>query len=223
MNFWQKYNKDLHSLYHEIKNFNSHNKFNFIENNHYNHIRDLLALSIALDNNKNDKLKILDYGSNILTWVNLKNKIDTSLLSVKIFDPFSGNLEIEKYELDFDIDIINKISLASQIKFKMTIFGSCSQYIQDFYKDIENNNFIFSETVLFTHTPLSLVDDFIAKQNNSFNGTQYIRSFESLKKWMLSQGYHLLFKSTLPPQAAAVDKKYYKNIVYANLLFKKIN
>jgi hypothetical protein len=105
----------------------------------------------------------------------------------------------------------------------MTIFGSCSQYIQDFYKDIENNNFIFSETVLFTHTPLSLVDDFIAKQNNSFNGTQYIRSFESLKKWMLSQGYHLLFKSTLPPQAAAVDKKYYKNIVYANLLFKKIN
>ena len=97
MNYWQEYNKNLESLFNEILSHNKSNTFNFLENNHYNHIRDLLALSIALNRkNDSDKYKILDYGSNIIPWTNLNNKIETSCLSVKIYDPFSNPIPFKK-------------------------------------------------------------------------------------------------------------------------------
>lgn len=223
MNYWQEYNKNLEYLFKEILSHNKSNTFNFLENNHYNHIRDLLALSIALNRkNDSDKYKILDYGSNIIPWTNLNNKIETSCLSVKIYDPFSNPIPFKKDQLGFDVEIINKIQITSQLKFDMTIFGSSSQYIKSFYEEIESNKFALGKTVLFTHTPLSLIQDFETSQNNSFQGKQYVRSFQKLNDWMQSKGYILFFKSTLPPSSAMVEKIHEKNTVYANLLFKKV-
>ena len=73
-NYWSKYNKDLLDLNNKILKYNNKYNFNYVEDSFYNHVRDILSLVILkLDNGY--PLKILDYGSNILTWTNLKNNL----------------------------------------------------------------------------------------------------------------------------------------------------
>ena len=223
MNYWKEYNEDLKTLYKSILKHNTNNIFNFVEKNHYNHIRDLLALTIAnATSETNNKLTILDYGSNLMTWVNLKNKIKTSSLSVKIFDPFSDYIEIGKEQLGFDIEIINDTKLLKKYKFDISVFGSCSQYIKNFYEELESIESLLNKTIVFTHTPLSKHKSFITNQTNAFQGIQYIRSFNELNNFISSKGYSLIFKSTLPPESAYVKKSDESKIVYANLIFRKI-
>ena len=80
--YWKKYNEKLEKLSASMVEHNNESEFNFVENNFYNHIRDLSALSVAMiqsSKESNTSLKILDYGSNITSWTNLRRKIDTKL------------------------------------------------------------------------------------------------------------------------------------------------
>ena len=109
-NYWSKYNKDLLNLNNKILKHNNKYNFNYVEDSFYNHVRDILSLVILkLDNEY--PLKILDYGSNILTWTNLKNKISLANLEISIYDPFN----IKEYE-KVDKNIASSISL-------LNIFG----------------------------------------------------------------------------------------------------
>ena len=46
--YWQKYNLNKTKLIKKITKYNRKNNVNFIESGHYNHTRDILALSISL-------------------------------------------------------------------------------------------------------------------------------------------------------------------------------
>ena len=60
MNKWEKYNKRS-SFLKLAQEHNDLNNFNYLENDSYNHIRDLMAMVIALISKKdNKKIEILD-------------------------------------------------------------------------------------------------------------------------------------------------------------------
>ena len=87
MEYWKKYNKKLNDFAILMHEHNQENEFNFIENNFYNHIRDLVALSISmLQLNSKTPVKILDYGSNATAWANIYRKINTDSIEVTVFD-----------------------------------------------------------------------------------------------------------------------------------------
>jgi len=44
---WKKYNLNKSKLIQKIILYNQKNNFNFLEKNHFNHTRDIIALSIA--------------------------------------------------------------------------------------------------------------------------------------------------------------------------------
>ena len=86
---WSNYNNDI-KLFNKLSRFNKKNKFNYVENGLYNHIRDIFCISLLLTKlkKKNSKVKVLDYGSNKLVYANLVNKINLNNLNFSIYDPF---------------------------------------------------------------------------------------------------------------------------------------
>ena len=46
MNYWSKYNKELQDFSNKLIVHNEKNNFNFIEEGFYNHVHDILLLSI---------------------------------------------------------------------------------------------------------------------------------------------------------------------------------
>ena len=87
---WKKYNLNKSKLIQKIILYNQKNNFNFLEKNHFNHTRDLIALSLASIKKKRI-INVLDYGSNLLTLSNFKNKIDLKRYNFCIYDPFFKN------------------------------------------------------------------------------------------------------------------------------------
>ena len=219
--FWENYNKELIKLSDELISYNQKNIFNYLEDNHYNHIRDLIALSILKNKSTNEsKIKVLDYGSNSVAWSNMSNKIDLKKIDLTIFDPFSD----DNYEMELGKDliakIINEIDIKRSLKFDITIFGSSSQYINDFYEKILNFDSVLSKLILFTHTPFSLEGEFISNQYSGFKGKKIVRSFNEIKKIFSRKGYEIIFKSTLPSESTSVDKNRLAKTVHANILFE---
>ena len=216
-NYWSKYNKDLLDLNNRILKHNNKYNFNYVEDSFYNHVRDILSLVILkLDNGY--PLKILDYGSNILTWTNLKNKISLANLEISIYDPFN----IKEYEkVDKNIDIFSNSELIKKSYFNLTLFGSSSQYIDNFYDLLKNCREILSKNILFTHTPFSLEEDFKSFQFTGYTGTQNVRSFKTLEEFFLERKYQLVFKSVIDKKFASVEEKYLNQTIYANILFSK--
>lgn len=219
MEYWNNYNRDLEELAEVMLTHNSFNQFNFIESSFYNHVHDILALSL-LHASKGSRIKVLDYGSNILPWSNLINKINTKLVDIFIYDPFFDQKYLSRYP-KLNLRISNNIKNFEVEDFDLVIYGSSSQYIKNFLEDILNKTIYSSKYVLFTHTPLSLKESFISNQYTGFKGIQYIRSFNKLKSKMESDGYGLIFKSILPLEMASVDKDKEINTIYANLLFER--
>lgn len=223
--YWKKYNKKLNKFAALMSAYNSKNEFNFIENNFYNHIRDLVALSISLieinlRRESASSIKILDYGSNITTWSNIIRKINTDLIEITIFDPFFDP-EVSLNDIGLSINIVNQEESLISEKFDLTIFGSCAQYNKNFFLDLKSKNSYLGKYVLFTHTPLSLGESFMSKQFSDYTGMQNVHSYQDVSEIFKELSYKLLFKSTLPPEGASVEKKYIKKTVYANLLFVK--
>ena len=70
--YWQKYNLNKKKIIKKITQFNRKNNVNFVEAGHFNHTRDILALSIATSASKNKKGE--KYG--IFTKIN--RKVETS-------------------------------------------------------------------------------------------------------------------------------------------------
>ena len=216
-NYWSKYNKDLLDLNNKILKHNNNNNYNYVEDSFYNHVRDILSLVILKLDNGNP-LKILDYGSNILTWTNLKNKISLKNLEISIYDPFN----IKEYEkVDKNIEIFSNSELFKKSYFNLTLFGSSSQYIDNFYDLLENYREILSKNILFTHTPFSLKEDFKSFQFTGYTGTQNVRSIKTLEEFFQRRKYQLIFKSVIDNNYASVEEKYFNQTIYANVLFSK--
>ena len=216
-NYWSKYNKDLLNLNNKILKHNNKYLFNYVEDSFYNHVRDILSLVILkLDNGY--PLKILDYGSNILTWTNLKNKISLANLEISIYDPFNKK-EYEK--VDKNIEIFSNSELIKKSYFNLTLFGSSSQYIDNFFDLLKDYREILSQNILFTHTPFSLEEDFKSFQFTGYTGTQNVRSFKTLEEFFLKRNYQVVFKSVIDKKFASVEEKYLNQTIYANILFSK--
>ena len=86
---WTNYNNNI-SLFKKLSKFNKKNKFNYIENGFYNHVRDIFCLSLILTKIKKstEKIKVLDYGSNRLSYSNLTNKLNIRKFKFFVYDPF---------------------------------------------------------------------------------------------------------------------------------------
>ena len=171
MEYWKKYNENLNELATLMVQHNHENEFNFIENNFYNHIRDLTALSISMIqlNSKTSpvSIKILDYGSNVRTWANIHRKIDTDSIDVTVFDPFY-DFQSTNIDLGFRLNIVSEEDDFMTEHFDLTIFGSCAQYDENFLTDLNSKNLHLADYVLFTHTFLSLEKRFVSKQFSGY-------------------------------------------------------
>ena len=185
MEYWKKYNEKLNKFSALMAKHNNENEFNFVEKNFYNHIRDLIALSISMIQLKSEKLhhlKILDYGSNLITWSNIRRKIDTNSIDVIVFDPTFSDLQSTKIDLGFRLNIVSKVEDFMTEQFDLTIFGSSIQYDKNFLTGLNIRNLYLGDYVLFTHTPLSLEKPFVSKQFSDYTGTQTIHSFGDVLK-----------------------------------------
>lgn len=220
MEYWNNYNNELLNFSEKLIFHNEKNDFNFIENDLYNHVHDVLVLSLLLLGSNNNK-KILDYGSNLIPWCNICNKIKVDNLKVTIFDPFSIDNKNIKLSENFFVNIINSAKSLNKNNYDFLIFGSSSQYINNFLEILDSEILLNCNLVLFTHTPLSKNATFNSNQHTGFKGNQIIRSFEYLLEKMKDNSFELIFKSVLPAELASVDKDKVSKTIYANLLFKK--
>jgi len=234
MNYWEKYNEDYIDLTNEMILFNNSNEFNFIESNFYNHIRDIFSLTLSsILVSKKGTTKVLDYGSNMVTWANLKNKIITKNLHVDMYDPYKSNYP-KDLSFDFSYSLKNNIELIRNSSYDITIFGSVAQYDEEFLSTTILDKSILGKYVLFTHTPMSLGESFSSNQsqiippinkeipNSGFKGFQFIHSYKEIRLNIEKHGYKLIFKSVLPPNLAGAEDQFEKDLIYANLLFIKI-
>ena len=219
--YWKKYNKNLLKLSNELISFNKKNSFNFIEANSYNHIRDIVVLTILNEYSKNSCVSVLDYGSNLVPWSNISNKFNQKRIDLTIFDPFSEYDYSKNCDLGFSVKIVDKVQNIHPNEFNITLFGSSSQYINNFYEQTLTNKSILANKILFTHTPLSISSEFISKQFTGFKGHKYIRSYDDLVSHLKKIGYELIFKSLLPNEIGCVEEIFSSKTISVNLLFEK--
>ena len=219
-NYWKIYNQEKNSLLKKIIDFNNNNKFNFIEKENYNHIRDILSLTLATIKIKKNKLNILDYGSNLLTISNLSNKINTTKFKFFIFDPFLTK-KLIKYKLKNTRYIItNNENKIYKNKFILINFGSSIQYQNDFFMNLEKLNLSKTKYILFTSSPFSLSKTYISKQSNHKHIIQKVYSLNKIVNILKSKNFKLIFKSRNNDKYISCSKKIYKTFSL-NLVFKK--
>ena len=222
--FWRAYNEKLIALEKEMLDFNNTNEFNFIEDSFYPHVRDLSALVITnlANSNKKSHLKVLDYGSNTSPIVNLKNKIPTQEIEYVIYDPTNSNYSKNR-DLDFiDYYIVSDLKELEQQYYDLIIFGSSIQYIPEVFDVFGRSYITNSSQILFTHTPLSLGEQLVFKQQSpSYTGDRIHHSYQEIKDFFEEKDFDLIFKSALPPKFSGVSTKYLDKVVYINLLFSR--
>ena len=197
MNDWENYNKNLIRNAIELINENKKTIFNAEEQRYYPHIRDLVALTIA--NIDYSNIKILDYGSNIMPWANIQNKINLKKISVTIFDPFADKDYSKDIDFGFPIHIENDSNRLISKNFDLILFGSSTQYIKNFYEKLIDCEINLPPRVFFLDTPFSLKDELCLKQidQSEREYTVFIRNFSKLISIMNKKGYKLIFKSSL--------------------------
>ena len=212
---WFNYNNNV-KLLKKLSNLNKKNKFNFIEKGIYNHVRDIFCLSLFITQSrvKRTKIKVLDYGSNSLAYVNLVNKINTKSFNFNICDLFyKNNKRIKKKDLNF---------FSNQKKLKnnwdMINFGSSLQYLKNL-KLLNKINFKRSKVVLITHTPISIGKSYISKQINNKGLFQNIHSISNIKNLMKKNNLKLIFKSRNEDKYVSAIQK--QKTYSLNLLFVK--
>ena len=215
---WFKYNSERNKEAIKINLHNKRSNINFFEKGHYNHIRDIYALTLLLlKNNKNNT--ILDFGGNLIVHANLINKININNFFFYIFNP---HITAIKKKLSFKFKLIFNEKNFINKKFDFLYFGSSLQYINNFnllhkLKFIEKSKYI-----LITHTPISfnLKNKFILKQNNQKNLFQNIYSYKFINNKILKNKFKLIFKSVNDHKYSGLKKKY-KSVYSMNMLFEK--
>jgi len=216
--YWKKYNLEKDKLIKKIINFNRKSNINYFENGHFNHTRDLFALSLAyLKNKKNNN--ILDYGSNLLTLCNLNNKIDVRKFKFTIYDPFYEPKEKIKIK-DVNYQIINNENRIFKNNYDLLHFASSGQYQKNFLSKIQDLNLNKAQIILFTHTPFSLDRSYSSIQSNHNNLTQHVHSYKLLISILKKKNFNLIFKSRNDDKYIACKKKKYKTYSL-NLIFNK--
>ncbi len=219
-NYWKIYNQEKKKLLQKVIDFNNKNKFNFLEKENYNHIRDILSLTLINIKPNRNKVKILDYGSNLLTISNLNNKINTSNFNFIIYDPFSEDFNYNFKFKNINYKIISDHKKICKDQFTLINFGSSIQYQHNFFMNLEKLNLKKTNFIVFTSTPISLGKTYLSKQSNHNYLTQKIYSFDYLVNKLKSKNFKLIFKSRNNDKYIACKKKKYKTFSL-NLVFKK--
>ncbi len=222
MNNWEDYNRKLIKRSIELINENKKSNFNSQEQRCYSHIRDLVALTLLYI--KKNNIKVLDYGSNTMPWSNIQNKIDLRKISVTIYDPFALSDYSSNIDYGFPICVENEISRIFSKDFDIILFGSSSQYIENFYEKLINNTIPLAKKVFFLDTPFSLEDNFELLQEDQLKRKfkVFIRSYSRLLSIMKGKGYDLEFKSSLPWETQEfLSKSFFSKVKMLNLLFEK--
>lgn len=218
--YWSNYNLKMTKISEKLINFNDKNKINAFEKGHYNHTRDLLAITIAILNNKNKKINILDYGSNVASISNFQNKIELKSLVFNIFDPYIVNTKLNNSLKKFNIKIIKKKEKILNRKFELLHFGSCIQYQDNFFSEFNSYFHKLSDFVLITHTPFSSRQSYKSNQKNHLKLVQNIYSLDEILNLFKKKNFKLIFKSRNDDKYIACVKNKYKSYSL-NLLFKK--
>ena len=213
---WKKYNQKSSQLSKKLVKFNNDNNFNFIEDGLYNQIRDIFCLSILIK--KKGKIKILDYGSNVLSLSNIKNKINIKKYDFFIFDPFSEKKKV--IYNPFKILIYNNKNEVKKENFDIVNFGSSIQYLKKLKDLDEVINFKKTLKIIITHTPITIKKKFITKQSNHKNLNQTVFNYNDLIDFFKKKKFSLVFKSRNQTKYAASLKNI--GITYSlNLVFEK--
>ena len=218
---WTNYNLKRNKEAIKINNFNKKNKINYLEKGLYKNVRDIYALALIIARSNNKNTEILDYGGNLISSVNLVNKINTKKIKISIFNPFqSKNF---KNNTSLKIKIYEKINEVRKKKFNLTYLGSVLQYINDIKKISGKSIILKSNYILITHTPISLSKSkFLEKQTNARNLFQKVHSYKNIYHDFLEKKYSLIFRSINEFKYSGL-KKNNKNVFLLNLLFKKNN
>jgi len=218
--FWKNYNKKSNFLSKRIIKYNEKNNFNFIENYNYNHIRDLFCLITAFASIKK-KINILDYGSNVLSISNIKNKIDLKRAKIDIFDPYN---DMSLHNLpkinNLIYRIISNFSELKENNYDVINFGSVFQYDDKIFNTLSELNYNKNKIIIVTHTPFSLNKKFKCVQQNNKKIVQNIHPLKRVLKFFKLKGYKLIFKSRNSDGYIKCKNNKY-NSVSLNLVFFK--
>ncbi len=202
----------------KINNFNIKSNINYLEKGVYKNVRDIYALALLLSGSHKKRVDVLDYGGNLMSHVNLINKINTKKIYFTIFNPFSPK-EI-KNKINLKIKSTQNLKILPKKKFDLIYFGSVLQYIENL-KLINKKVISNSKFVLITHTPITFdKKSYIAKQSNEKKLFQKIHTLEHIKNILLKKNFQLVFKSINDFKFAGLKIK--KNGTHSlNLLFSK--
>ena len=215
---WVNYNLKRNKEAIKINNFNIKSKINYLEKGVYKNVRDIYALALLLSGSQKKRVDVLDYGGNLMSHVNLINKINTKKIYFTIFNPFSPK-EI-KNKINLKIKSTQNLKMLPKKKFDLIYFGSVLQYIENL-KLINKKVISNSKFVLITHTPITFdKKSYIAKQSNEKKLFQKIHTLEHIKNILLKKNFQLVFKSINDFKFAGLKIK--KNGTHSlNLLFSK--
>ena len=213
---WNQYNNNK-KLIENLIVFNKKKKFNAVEKGLYNQIRDIFCLSLilSLKTSKKKKIKVLDFGSNSLTYSNIINKIDCKKYSFNVYDPFYNN---EKFPLPFKVFYFKDPTLLKKNSWDMVNFGSSIQYLKNL-NTLKNINFTKTNLVSITHTPINLKRSYSEMQTNHKFLKQNIYSLSKIKKIFYEKKFKLIFKSRNDDNLSVAKNK--KDTYLLNLVFSK--
>ena len=211
---WKKYNLNIQKLIKKNILHNLTNKFNANESFYYPQTRDIFALIANSPNIKN----ILDFGSNLSLISNLTNRINVKDKKFYIYDPFfTKNKELKIKNVNYKI--CSNFNEIVQIKFDLIHFGSCIQYIDNFYDYLNLLSYSKKSKILFTATPMNYNDKYLTKQTNNKNLFQIVHNYKNLCMFLKSKKFNLSFKSSMNVKLAAL-KTVNANTFFLNLLFE---
>ncbi len=215
---WVNYNLKRNKEAIKINKFNTKSKINYLEKGVYKNVRDIYALALLLSGSHKKRVDVLDYGGNLMSHVNLINKINTKKIYFTIFNPFSPKQT--KNIINLKIKNIQNLKMIHKKKYDLTYFGSVLQYVENF-KLIDKKIISNSKFILITHTPITFDNkSYIAKQSNEKKLFQKIYTLEHIKKILLKNNFQLVFKSINDFKFAGLKIK--KNGTHSlNLLFSK--
>ena len=214
---WKIYNKKKIKLARKFDKFNNNNIFNFVEKSYYNHTRDLFSLFLLIKKKSNSK--ILDYGSNVASISNIKNKFNTKNYEFFIYDPFGLNKKIKINFKNINYKIYKNLNLINE-KIDLVNFGSSLQYLSDYNKIFDDIKFKKKSKILITATPFTLGKEYSSVQKNNNNLDQKINNFSKLIKDFKKKKFNLIFKSSIDLKMASI-KNLKKNTFFLNLIFEK--
>jgi len=214
---WKIYNKKKIKLARKFDKFNNKNIFNFVEKSYYNHTRDLFSLFLL--SYKKSNSKILDYGSNVASISNIKNKFNTKNYKFLIYDPFGLNKKIKVNFKNINYKIYKNLNLINE-KIDLVNFGSSLQYLSDYNKIFDEIKFKKKSKILITATPFTLGKEYSSVQKNNYNLDQKINNFSKLIKDFKKKKFNLIFKSSIDLKMASI-KNLKKNTFFLNLIFEK--